>query len=678
MSAASWALAAVVVPYAAAAIALVMGFLKARWNVIAWSSALSIGVSAVASWSALVKGIHEPGHLALPWAPGIGAEFSLRVDLLSAIVGVVVATLSFLIALYSIEYIGEWGAPRYWFLYTFFVASMLLLVYADDLLTMFIGWEGTGLSSWGLISFYYDEREEAWVGDPGRKRLGVPMWFTPTHSGLRAISFTRVGDMGLLIGMGAVFAVLGSTSISVMLEHSSALLSTLKGLGVVTAWIVLLYMGALAKSAQMPFHEWLVTAMTGPTSVSALIHAATMVKAGVYFALRFTPAIALGAMAVKASLAGFGALAWLSLLTAFATATMAVVARELKLILAFSTASQLSYMLAAVFAAAYAGDPGVGTLGGLAHLASHAVFKAALFLAAGAVIHAVHSRFITDMGALRRLMPVTFASMLLAALSLSAIPPFSGWWSKDLAVQAINLMGSGASTVALVTAFLTAAYTARMVYYVFLGEARYHGHPHEPGKLMLYPYALLGVASLGLGLVWPYIEKLMEEAAAELVHGHLHVPHAMGVIVFGTLAGLTGFSTIALYIWGREPFKFVESSAALSALRDFLYDRWLLNPVIYRVIVYPGRTVSKMLLELERALDGLVHGGSEVLGAGGMLVSEAAEEVLDKIIHEDAVKGGAVLSKAARGAHRGDLRTYLTYFVVGIIIAMLLSLWVTM
>jgi len=661
------ALAAVASSYIATLLVILEAVAGTSWRKMAWTGVAGTASSALFSWLALLQG---EGRISYTWVPGIDVELALRVDMLSSIVGVVVATLSLLIALYSIEYIGEWGAARYWLFYSFFVASMLLLVYADDLVVMFIGWEGTGLASWALIGFYYDDRKEAWVGDPDRRRLGVPMWFTPTHSGLRALSFTRVGDMAMLIGVGLVFAVLGSTSISAVEEYSVRLLSELNMKGLVAAWIAFFYLGALAKSAQFPFHEWLVTAMTGPTSVSALIHAATMVKAGVYFALRFTPAIAVGLALLHGT--GLGVLetmAWIALLTAFATASMALVARELKLILAFSTASQLSYMMAAVFAAVVSGDPALGSLGGLAHLVSHAVFKAALFLAAGAIIHELHTRYITDMGGLRRYMPYTFVAMLLAGLGLAALPPFSGWWTKDLAVQAIARLGGGASLVALVTAVITSFYTMRMIYYVFIASPRRGLHAKEPGALMLAPYLVLGIASLGLGVAWPWLEHFFAEAA-----GLYHPQLEEHLVIYGTLAAILGVSGLALYFTRLLPLHRVEEKPLLGTLHGFLYDRWLINPLMYRLIVYPSAGLSHALVRLEVWLDTAVHQGLAGLGARAVeLLSRRTETRMDELAHIALPRSIAVMSAWVRRAQSGDVRLYLAYFMVGMVLAATIS-----
>ncbi|BEP17356.1 NADH-quinone oxidoreductase subunit L [Pyrofollis japonicus] len=645
MDAATWALWSVLTSYVFSVIALLLGALHAKWKTVAWTSVSGLVLSTIFAWMALAS---PEGELTYHWVRSLGVNFSLLGDKLATIMGVVVATLSLLIGIYSVEYIGEWGAPRYWFFYTFFVASMLLLVYAGDMITMFIGWEGTGLSSWALIGFYYDDREEFWVGDPGRKAWKVPMWFTPSHSGLRAIVFTRLGDIGMLIGFGMVYAVTGSTSIAVLRDNIYTLFADLTLRGLAAYWLLLFFMGALAKSAQFPFHEWLVTAMTGPTSVSALIHAATMVKAGVFYALRFAPILAVGLFAPLATgVITMKALAWLALLTAFATATMAIVARELKLILAYSTASQLSYMLGAVFAATAVDEAALGDLGGFSHLVSHAVFKAALFLAAGAIIHAVHSRFIDDMGDLRKYMPWTYLATLLAGLSLAAIPPFSGWWSKDLAVHAMGEYSWWLAFGALVTAVLTGAYTMRMIYYVFHAPAtRKHEHLHEAHPLMLGPYLVLGLTALGLGLVWPWVEHHIAEAVGA------EAPHlTVGDVLPGTIAAVLGASTVALYFAGVRPMEWVRRSKSLQVLYNFLYDRWYVNSVIYRLIVYPGARFAEWL-------------------------RDGVEKGYDMLLHVSTPAASTGLGQRIRGLQSGDLQRYLAYFFAGILLAALISAFV--
>ncbi|MET1101889.1 MAG: NADH-quinone oxidoreductase subunit L [Pyrodictiaceae archaeon] len=665
-AAGEWMFAAVIAPYLAALVVILIH--RAKWYAIAWTGVAGIAVSAIASVLAFISASHGATEgFKAAWVPSLGVEFSLRTDFLSLVMGIVVSWLSLLIAIYSVEYVGAWNSVWYWFFFTFFVGSMQLLVYADDLFALLVGWEGTGLASYALISFYYDDRKSDWVGDPGRRALGVPMWSPPTHSGIRAIVFTRLADGGTLIGIGLIHAVLGTTSMAVLEHLVPSVIGYTIEKGILIPFIVAFYLGALAKSAQFPFHEWLVTAMTGPAPVSALIHAATMVKAGIYFALRFTPWIVMGAATVGV-LAETGLVynwfLWIALLTAFATASMAIVARELKLIWAYSTASQLSYMFAAVFgaavgASAYAlagpstsivGEVLGGVFGGLSHLISHAVFKAALFLTAGALIHAVHSRYITDMGGLRKSMPYTFIAALLAGLSLAAIPPFSGWWSKDSVIASISAAGPWATTAALITAVLTAFYTIRALVYIFSTKPTgREAHGHEPGWLMRGPYLFLGLTSIALGLIWPF---LMEPGVAEGL-GYHPERTSLTLMVTGTAAALVGAGIAGLYLAGWKPWRTIEASSVLRGLHTFLYDRWFVNALIYRLIVYPVERLAFLLRDyMEYAIDTTYH-----------------------VIIPASVRG---LGGGVRSVHNGDLSRYFGLLILGLIVSVLIAYYVVL
>ncbi len=654
-------------------------YIAAASILVAWVLGGGRRIAAALSIAGLAWGVYSAWQaLATHLATGEAYKFVLGrveglitvgsfVDGLSAWIGFIVAILSLLIGIYSYEYMGEDGTPRYWFFFTFFVASMLLLVYATDVLLMFIGWEGTGLASYALIGYYFDDREEFWVGDPGRVRLGVPMWFTPTHSAIRAFVFTGFGDSAFLVALAAMHNVLHTLDFTIWMLHPEALRAALLsafGASMIPFIILLFFMAALAKSAQFPFHEWLVTAMTGPTSVSALIHAATMVKAGVYAAARFAPIFyaAFGDMLLPL----YKSLAWLALLTAFATATMAIVARELKLILAYSTASQLGYMMSAAFAGAAA----LGSLAATAHLMSHAVFKAALFLIAGALIHAAHTRYVDEMRFDPKTMPITAASMVLAGASLAGVPMFAGFWSKDLVIATL---GPAMRIVALVTALLTAAYTTRMILYAFdLGG---HRHGHEPGPAMLVPYALLAAASLGMGLAWPSLEHAL---AASL---HAHPEFNPMLALTGASAALTGIGVVAvLYdvVWRGNPPRV---TGALRALYDFLYDRWLINPLLYRAIVYPGAALSRLLaMVIEKGFFDRVYHVlvPRAFSAAVEAAYRGIEAGFDGLYH--AVIPGFFRSAAAalRGVHTGDISRYISVFIVGVVVVALLAAWYTL
>ena len=673
-------------PYIGSCLVLLLH--KASWRAKSLVSILSILVSALVSTQAVlyVTSTGHELHVSTTWVGALSANVSVLFDGLSSLMALVVSWLSFLIAVYSYEYMrGEAGETRYWFFFTFFVGSMMLLVLSDNLVTMLVGWEGTGLASYALIGHWFSDEEERWVGDPGRRALGVPMWFEPSHSGLRALVFTRLGDVGMLVGIATLHTIVGTTLLSDIASGSWA--GRLLATGVLPTFLWLLFLGAMAKSAQAPFHEWLVTAMTGPTSVSALIHAATMVKAGVYFLLRFAPILVAAAAAGAASvIADFlGSLALIGALTAFMMATMALVSRELKLILAFSTASQLGYMFLGIAAGTLAGGAVAGLTAGFSHLLSHAIFKAALFLAAGAVIHAVHSRFVDDMGGLARGMRLTAAAFLLAGLSLAGIPPFTGYWTKDEVIHMAAEAGLLVPTLlAVITAGLTACYTARVFSRVFLGKE--HGHAHEPGPAMLLPYFALGLASAALGAAWPLLSERLEgllhhtlgAAAVEgtLTHAAHHIPGAVEATLL--LAVMLFSATLYAYGWaGARPYSAVSRSPVLSRLHSFLYDRWLLNSLYYRVIVRGFRGLSYALSRYIDAgvVDRLYHRAIPLaFQEAAKKVSSFLEAPWDKLLHVRLVNAFASLWRAFRSLQTGKAPHYIALLWAGAALLLLLLL----
>ncbi len=625
--------------------ALILGFMylagireeKAYGIVSSASLFLAAVLSTVVGLDVLSNG--RPIYDVHKWIPWINVDVATYIDGLSAIMIIVVSWLSFFIGVYSVEYMkGDWGYPRYFFVFTFFVGSMLLLVSADNLLLLFIGWEGTGLASYALIGHWYTDEEEYWVGVPGRKALGYPMYFEPSHSGLRAILFTRVGDIGFLLGMAILYALTGTLSLREIASLAGDWTAELAVRGTLLLTLILISLGALAKSAQFPFHEWLVTAMTGPTPVSALIHAATMVKAGIYFILRFAPIVFTGVLAsaseaaIHAAQEYFTIIAGLGAVTAFMLATMALVSNEFKLILAFSTASQIGYMFLAAGAAgalieeadriAFAS----GIMAGLSHLVSHAVFKAALFLIAGWAIHAAHSRFIDHMGNYAKYMKVTAIAMWLAGLSLAGIPPLSGFFSKELTLKAAEEAGlSWVFGLGVITALLTAAYTTRLILRVFHlppYEKSHHEHePHEAPSLMLVPYTILAFAALIIGLSWTKVSEAFSRASeftlALLAPAKLeiHVTTELVTIVAGVLASIAAVAYA--YKVARVDFRsLIARSAIARGIHDFLFDRWYINSIYYATIVYGFAMLSLILAAVDTAIDWFYHAG--LVGLAGV------------------------------------------------------------
>ncbi|QOJ79315.1 NADH-quinone oxidoreductase subunit L [Infirmifilum lucidum] len=673
-------------PYLATAAIIALN--RASWRVKSLVSITAIFASAIASAVGLLEVAR--GHevrVAFQWVKTLGVNIGVLFDGLSSLMAVVVSWLSFLIAVYSHEYMrGEGGETRYWLFFTFFVGSMMLLVLSDNLLAMFIGWEGTGLASYALIGHWFTDEEERWVGDPGRRALGVPMWFEPSHSGLRALVFTRLGDVGMIFGVATLHTLLGTTLLATIAEGAWA--TSLLARGVLPVFLWLLFLGAIAKSAQFPFHEWLVTAMTGPTSVSALIHAATMVKAGVYFLLRFAPVLVVAHTLLSASGAPqaipsfLEGLALLGALTAFMMATMALVSRELKLILAYSTASQLGYMFMGVAVGTLALGSVGGLVAGFAHLMSHAVFKATLFLAAGAVIHAVHSRFIDDMGGLASSMKLTALAFLLATLSLSGIPPFAGFWTKDEIIHLSAEAGLLAPTVlAVVTAGLTATYSARAFARVFSGK-RHELHAHEPGLAMLAPYLTLGFLSLALGLAWPLVghslEALLEHTLGAVEsHQLLKASPLVGATEATLVLALLGFSaTLYLYAFrGWSPYVRVKGSELLYSVYSFLYDRWLINSLYYRFIVAGAKQVSSLTSRLVDTgiVDRFYHRLLPTLFARlSGIASRLVEASYDSLLHVRLVGLFKGLWSSFRKMQTGRAPHYLIYFWLGASVVLLL------
>jgi len=453
------------------------------------------------------------------WFPAFGVAAELRWDPLSALMTLVVTGVGALIHLYSIGYMH--GDPRYGTFFTYlnlFVASMLILVLANNFAVLFVGWELVGLCSYLLISFWFEKE-------------------TAAAAGKKAFVVNRVGDIGFIVALMLVFSHFGTFRFDEVLEGAGGLAA-----GTATAIGLLLLVGAAGKSAQLPLYVWLPDAMEGPTPVSALIHAATMVTAGVYLVARTAPIFAASEVA-GAVVAVVGAA------TALFAATIALAQNDIKRVLAYSTISQLGYMFMGVGAAAY--------VAGVFHLMTHSFFKALLFLGAGSVIHGMHGeQDMTRMGALARKMPVTFATMGIAWLAISGIPPLAGFWSKDEILGTVYQRGGlwvVLFGVGLLTAAITAFYMTRMMWLTFFGPPRWADglHPHESPRLMTVPLLTLAGLSVVGGLVNTPFRTALEhflDPAFELV-GLAHPPEgslAFALAGASMLAALVGIALAAV------------------------------------------------------------------------------------------------------------------------------------
>jgi len=567
--------------------------------------------SAISAVTLLPLGIHGGQiHSQINWIPMLNIHAGTLADSLSILMANIVAWISLLIFIYSIGYMhGDRNLTRYWFFMLFFIGSMQLIVLSDNLLMVFFGWEGVGLASFALISFWYQDKKKDFVGTPGHYAGGIQMWASPTHAGLKAFLMTKAGDIMMLSGMFLIFGYAGTFGFTELLQDQSWATEMANNNLLVPA-AVLIFGGAIGKSAQFPLNEWLLEAMTGPTPVSALIHAATMVKAGVFLVARIGPLFF--AVSALNSSQFFEVIAWVGAITAFLLATQALVNPEIKKVLAYSTGSQIGLMMMALGVAGLSSSFVDGYTAGFFHLMSHAMFKASLFMGAGAVLHAVGSRFMTDMGGLRSKMKKTFLFMMMAGLSLAAAPFItSGFWSKDAIIASVLESGYQYSwvlfTIAIMVSFMTAFYTFRMLGMTFFGnkskfiqENESTHNVHEVKAVMWVPFAILAIASIAVGLIGFAFEHQLHEMFSLYLENSFGIHTAHDVLPqassgFGPFEGLNpiavtasvGAFALGAILGGLVYMKKVISPEIVSknvvsrAIWKFFYNRWYLNTALY-------------------------------------------------------------------------------------------------
>jgi len=570
-------------------------------------------------------------EISIPWItiPGVlTLEWGMLIDPLSVFMACVATSVSFLILVYSLGYMhGDESLTRYWFLMQLFIGGMVLLVMANNLLQTFIGWEIVGLCSYALIGFWYNKPNMVHDDQLGEVTEGK----LNSHSGMKAFIVTRVGDVGLLISI--VFIFFFTVQAGTATFNYQTLLADFTWLGLMAQAIsavpglllfvvfLLFFLGPIGKSAQFPLQFWLPEAMAGPTTVSALIHAAAMVKAGVYLVARMAPVLVQGFHTVVIATAivqqvlsnFFYVIAIIGTFTAFMAATMALVSKELKKVLAFSTISQLGYMFMAIGIFAITAEGAAGYSAGVFHLAAHAVFKALLFLSAGAVLHAVHSKYMTDMGGIRKAMPITFAVMVIGALALSGFPPLAGFWSKEAIFAAAwelgalgNLAGYGFLLFAALTGALTFFYSLRMIGMTFLGKPSENveklaseGKPvHEAPIVMWLPLVVLAITTIVLGFLEPFLKTFFLSEWAHQFTAIPHAPHIASIVemyielFIHTFTSPTFLITLGVLALGGIPGYFIyirqrwrPSISETNFLYQFLHKRWYWNGLMYKIFV---------------------------------------------------------------------------------------------
>ena len=535
---------------------------------------------------------HQDAHIVLATFIGSGdlhAEWALRIDALTAVMLVVITTVSAFVHLYSIGYMSEDpGRPRFFSFLSLFTFAMLMLVTADNLVQLFFGWEGVGLASYLLIGFWYHKPEA-------------------NAAAIKAFIVNRIGDFGFALGIFAVFMMVGAVDFGTIFAQAPALVGkTIYFLGyqidALTLICVLLFIGAMGKSAQFLLHTWLPDAMEGPTPVSALIHAATMVTAGVFMVARLSPLFDL-APAALAFVTFIGAT------TAFFTATIGLVQNDIKRIVAYSTCSQLGYMFVAMGVGAYSV--------GMFHLFTHASFKALLFLGSGSVITAMHhEQDIRKMGGLRSKLPFTYWTMVIGTLALTGFPLTAGYYSKDAVIEAAY---SGHGSVAmygyvltLVSAALTAFYSWRLIFKTFHGEpADHHAfeHARESSLVMLVPLGVLALGSIVTGFAFDSVfagrgaEGFFRESL-KLSHEGGHAPWFIAVLP--TLMMAAGF-LVAWQFYVRRPDLPAELARQQPLLYRFLLNKWYFDEIYDFLLVRPAIWLGRLLWKGgdERVIDGL-------------------------------------------------------------------------
>lgn len=543
-------------------------------------------VSAALSWFVLVDVgfLHHDGRIALlPWinSGDLQVAWALRVDTLTAVMLVVVNTVSSLVHLYSIGYMDEDPyRPRFFSYLSLFTFAMLMLVTADNLVQMFFGWEGVGLASYLLIGFWYQKP-------------------SANAAAIKAFVVNRVGDFGFALGIFAVFMMIGSVDFETIFGAASGLTGkTINFLGwhadAMTLICLLLFMGAMGKSAQFLLHTWLPDAMEGPTPVSALIHAATMVTAGVFMVARLSPLFELAPNA-QAVVMFFGAT------TAFFAATVGLVQNDIKRIVAYSTCSQLGYMFVAMGAGAYSV--------GMFHLFTHAFFKALLFLGSGSVIYAMHhEQDIRMMGGLKDKIPYTYSVMVIGTLALTGFPLTAGYFSKDAIIESAyvshNPLAFYGFLMTVVAAGLTSFYSWRLIFKTFHGEPHDKEHydaAHESPLWMLVPIGILAAGSILSG--YPFKELFaghgVEEFFRESVKMHPHIiedmheiPQAIGLLPTLMMAG--GF-VVSWLFYIRRTYIPEDLAREHQMLYQFLLNKWYFDELYDIIFVRSAKWLGRFL-----------------------------------------------------------------------------------
>jgi len=646
-----------------------------------WFETAIITAALAASITVLVQKLSafhaETLHLNFTWvdlhnAPGIGPlkiVLGFSVDNLAAIMMVVVALISTLVHYFSIGYMhGDVRYSRYFGYLGLFSFSMLMIVLANNLFLLYVGWELVGISSYLLIGHWYEKK-------------------SASDAAIKAFITNRIGDVGFFVGMAILFTTFTTFNLEEIFAGIGAGHLPYGSQPWLTAAGVLLFCGAVGKSAQFPLHVWLPDAMEGPTPVSALIHAATMVAAGVYLIARLFPLMTADALMV---------IAYIGATTAFISATIAIVQNDIKKVLAYSTISQLGYMVMGLGVGAYTA--------GFFHLVTHAMFKAGLFLGAGSVIHAMHGALhhqhdnqtdpqdIRNMGGLRTYVPITFWTFVMYTLAISGIPFTSGFLSKDEILAGTLAYGSltGHTIIPIVgflVAGLTAFYMFRVVILTFFGEhkdARRAAHLHESPAVMTVPLIILAVLSFFAvfsfnpinasgGWIAGAIERplsVVPEALAapgrDVFEAALHHAHGTAMVLSLLVAGIGILVAFATYYWKKISADTV--AARLAPLHGFLMNKWGFDDLYNTVVVGGTLALTRGLRWVDDTIiDGTVNGAGWVTTVVSFVSGKFDAIVVDGIVNLTAYLSGFV-GLVFRKVQTGKVQTYVLFAVFSVLI----------
>ncbi len=610
------------------------------------------------------------------WIPGLSLKTALggltalqiswgmQLDPLSAVMILVVTGVGFLIHVYAIGYMyEEQGFYRFFAYMNLFMFMMLTLVLANNYLLMFVGWEGVGLCSYLLIG-YYTEKKSA--GDAAKKAFVV----------------NRIGDFGFLIGMMTIFAWFGTLDFTELFEKVVAFSPSPEVTWGVLSWIaLLLFIGATGKSAQIPLYVWLPDAMEGPTPVSALIHAATMVTAGVYMVGR-SSAIYSRTPDVMLIVASIG------IITALVAATIALFQRDIKKVLAYSTVSQLGYMFTAL---------GVGAVAaGVFHLATHAFFKALLFLGAGSVIHAMHhEQDMLKMGGLRKYLPVTCLTMWAGTLAIAGVPGLAGFFSKDEILWRAFSNPQGRTIIwvtGVIVAGMTAFYMFRLMFLTFYGQERIDPHTrehvHESPRVMTVPLVFLAAGSalagylglpawLGTNVFERFLEPVFETAYQAPPDSAVHQTHQTEIlltVVSVTIAAIGIF--LAYYFFIRRPEKPAALRQRFAGVYTLLYNKYYVDEIYDLLFVERLKDLGTFLWRFDdRVVDGIVNGSAVATKITAWISGQADIHIVDRLVNLVAEIMN-FFSAVIRRLQTGLVQRYGLFFVIGIILVMSYYLYI--